>query len=66
MKVVTSVTVFGDAVGVRMSITYSEIDEETGKVIADNMRIDRVVTDKNAKATAATLTEYAQAFVDKE
>lgn len=66
MKVVTSVTVFGDAVGVRMSITYSEIDEESGKVIADNMRIDRVVTDKSAKATAATLTEYAQAFVDKE
>ena len=64
MKIVTSVTVFNDAVGIRMSVTYSEVDEATGKVISDNKRIDRVVTDKDAKATAATLMKYAQAFID--
>lgn len=66
MKIVTSVTVFGDAVGKRMSITYSEVDEETGKVISDNKRIDRVVTDKDAKAHANALEEYAQTFVEGE
>ncbi len=66
MKVVTSVTVFADAVGMRMSITYSEIDEKTGTVISDNKRIDRVVTDKDAKTHANALEDYAQTFVDAE
>ena len=66
MKTVTSVTVFSDAVGKRMSITYSEVDEQTGKVVSDNNRIDRVVTDKDAKANANALEEYAQTFVDAE
>lgn len=64
MKVVTSVTVFNDAVGKRMSITYSEVDETTGKIISDNNRIDRVVTDKDAKAAIDNLNEFAQDFVD--
>ena len=66
MKLVTSVTIFNDAVGMRMSITYSEVDEVTGKVISDNMRIDRVVTDGDAKSHASALEEYAQTFVDAE
>ena len=44
MKTVTSVTVWNDAVGKRMSVTYSVVDEETGKIIADNKRVDRVLT----------------------
>lgn len=64
IKTVTSVTIFNDAVGMRMSITYSEIDESTGKVISDNKRIDRVVTDKTAKGNANSLMDYAQEFVD--
>ena len=46
MKIITSVTVFNDAVGMRMSATYSEIDESTGRVISDNKnhrdRIQRI------------------------
>ena len=64
MKVVTSATIFNDAVGLRMSVTYSEIDEATGKIISDNKRIDRVVTDSTAKAAASEVTDYAQEFVD--
>ena len=64
MKTVTSVTVFNDAVGMRMSITYSEIDETTGKIIADNKRIDRVITDSSAKSKATGLMNSAQTFVD--
>lgn len=64
MKIVTSIGLFNDAVGKRISITYSEIDDATGTVISDNNRIDRVVTDQTAKAHADALAEYAQTFVD--
>lgn len=64
MKTVTSVTIFNDAVGMRMSITYSEIDEESGTVISDNNRIDRVITKASAKATGNDMLTYAQEFVE--
>lgn len=66
MKTVTSATVFRDAVGMRLSMTYSEIDESTGKVIADNKRLDRIVTDQGARTHADALLAYAQAFIDAE
>lgn len=59
MKIITSVTVFNDAIGLRMSATYSEIDDQTGRIISDNQRFDRVVTDAVAKSDAQTLIEYA-------
>lgn len=58
IKVITSITVFNDAVGLRLSATYSEVDE-SGKVISDNKRFDRVVTDAEIKADAASLYNYA-------
>lgn len=64
MKTVTSMTVFNDAVGMRMSITYSEIDENSGKVTSDNKRIDRVITASEVKNFANELMDYAQEFVD--
>ena len=60
MKKVTSVTVFTDAVGMRMSATYSEIDDETGRIISDNKRYDRVITDDAAIAEANALLDYAK------
>lgn len=57
-KIITSVTLFNDAVGLRMSATYSEIDD-TGRVINDNQRFDRVVTNSDAKAAAAKLFDSA-------
>ena len=59
MKIITSVTVFNDAVGMRMSATYSEIDDQTGRIISDNQRFDRVITDATVKADASALIEYA-------
>lgn len=59
MKIITSATVFNDAIGVRLSATYSEIDDQTGRVISDNLRFDRVVTDRDAIANAAAILKYA-------
>lgn len=66
MKVVTSITLFNDAIGLRMSASYSEIDDTTGQVISDNKRIDRVVTDKSAKDANAVLVEYAQGLINTQ
>lgn len=59
MKVITSVTVFNDAVGMRLSATWSEVDERTGRIASDNQRFDRVVTDDAARAQAQALLDYA-------
>lgn len=64
MKKVTSVTLWDDAVGKRVSITYSEIDEATGKILKDNARVDRVLVEKKALSACASLTRAAQEFVD--
>lgn len=64
MNIVTSVTVWNDAVGMRASITYSEVDSETGKIIADNKRIDRVITDRDTKALMQNVLDKAQEYVD--
>lgn len=66
INVVTSVTVWNDSVGKRMSITYSEIDEETGKIISDNNREDKVITDKGTKGKIDDLIEIAQSMIDAE
>ena len=59
MRVITSVTVFQDAVGMRMSATYSEIDEATGRVVSDNRRFDRVITDGDVRDAALALLDCA-------
>ena len=64
MKVVTSITIFNDAVGTRMSVSYSEIDDITGQVVSDNKRADRVIIDKDTKALVGDLTDFAQQFID--
>lgn len=64
IKQVSSVTFFRDAVGMRMSATYSEIDEETGKIIGDNKRIDRVVAKSEDVKIANNALDLAQTFVD--
>lgn len=64
MKTVTSATVFQDAVGMRLSVTYSEVDDETGKIVADNKRASRVITDSTARTLAQQMLGIAQDFVD--
>lgn len=64
MKLATSVTTWNDAVGKRISITYSEINEETGTIIADNKRIDRIVTNADIKNLIDDLMAYAQQVIE--
>lgn len=59
MNVITSVTVWNDAIGKRLSASYSVVDGNTGKIISDNNRFDRVVTDAAIKTKIDELMEYA-------
>lgn len=61
---VTSITLFNDAIGLRMSATYSEVDETTGQITADNKRVDRVVTDADSVQSAGELFALAQSLVE--
>lgn len=62
-KLVAGVTVFQDMIGVRMSINYSEIDDQ-GNVVADNKRIDRIITDQTTRDHATALMQSAQSILD--
>ena len=64
MKIATSATLFTDAVGMRMSITFSEVDDETGKIISDNNRMTRVVTDTETRQLANEVLAKAQEYVE--
>ena len=64
MKKVTSVTVWNDSAGYRISVNYSVVDEKTRKVTADNIRENYVLSDDGEVATAADLTALAQSIVN--
>ena len=64
MKKVTSVTVWNDSAGVRISVTYSVVDPVTRKVTADNIRENYVLSDPAETETASALTELAQSIVN--
>lgn len=64
MKVATSATVFSDSVGTRLSVTYSVVDEQTGKIIEDNHRVNKVITDADGKALAQQMLQYAQNYIE--
>ena len=64
MKIVTSATVFRDSLGMRLSYTYSEVDEETGKIISDNNRANRMITDAGATDGANVVLAYAQSSLE--
>lgn len=66
MKKVTSITLFNDAIGKRLSMSYSEIDENTGQVISDNNRMDRLVTDSTIIQKADELAQFAQNIIDNQ
>ena len=67
MKKIVSSLATVNANGVqRLSITYSKVDEETGKIVEDNVRINRVVLDETALGAIDILMKFSQGLVDAE
>ena len=65
MRKVTSVTVWNDSAGYRISVTYSVVDEKTRKVTADNIRENFVLSDEGENVTAAAVTALAQTILNE-
>lgn len=65
MKIVTSITFWNDAVGKRISATFSEVNDN-GQVITDNNRVDRVITDSKEIKHLDEIAKIAQRMIDGE
>lgn len=65
MNKITAITFFQAAAGYRLSMAYSEINDE-GLIIKDNARADRILVDPDALRSAEALMQYAQGCIDKE
>ena len=63
-KVVTSVTTFAMAEGIRLSVTASTIDD-TGKIVESNKRYNRVVVDEEILKKISDITEYASTVIEE-
>ena len=64
MKIVTSASVFRDSLGMRLSFTYSEVDEQ-GHIISDNNRENRMITNQTVASKADDIIAYAQASLEE-
>ena len=64
MNIVTSATVFRDSLGMRLSYTYSILDEH-GHVISDNNRGSKVITESAIVEKASDILTYAQQSVEE-
>lgn len=62
-KIVTSVSLFKVAAGQRMSITYSEINEN-GEIIRDNVKVARIITDSTMLDNIDNVLSDAQSIVN--
>ena len=65
MIAITSMGILTTAEGKRLSITYSVIDD-TGKIIKENQRINRVVIDENALGHIDELENFAVNIIGGE
>lgn len=65
MKKITSRTYFITAEGMRVSITFSEIDSK-GNIVKENQRINRVVVDQDYINLLNEIQSFEQKIVEEE
>ena len=66
MKNIKSIAIASDGNLKRLAITYDEIDAETGKVVNQNVKVNRVVTDTDVLADIVEIETFAQQIIDSE
>lgn len=64
MRRITSITITKDALGERISVHFSVVDEATGKITADNRVLEKYVMEKSPLTDK--VFNYAQKFIDKD
>lgn len=63
MRIVTSVSLFKVAAGQRMSITYSEINEN-GEFLKENVKVSRIITNNDELSNINNVLSDAQKIID--
>jgi len=63
MRVVTSVSLFKVAAGQKMSITYSDINEE-GDIVKDNVKTSKIILDEEVIEKINTVLQEPQTIVE--
>lgn len=63
MKKVTSITILTTAEGKRISLTFSEINDN-GDIIKENERVNKVVVSQNALDIISDLEDFAQNIIE--
>ena len=58
MRVLTSITQFKTGEGMRVSYTFSEVDENTGKIVSQNNRENFIATDAEFVEKLSEVEDY--------
>ena len=66
MKRVTRVSVYNDSSGHRMSVVYSEIDEETHRIVKSNICENYVVTEEDEVSVLDSVVELAESYLNTD
>lgn len=48
----------------RLAITYDVIDENTGKIIKSNRKVNRICTDEETVAHIEAVEEFCKSYID--
>lgn len=66
MKKITGVMLTRKDIGLVLSVSFTEINEDTGQIISANQTRSKILLNDDDQSVAASLFSIAQEFVDKE
>lgn len=65
MNNIKQISIITDGNAKRLAITFDVIDEDTGKVIKANKKVNRIVTDEATLKEIKDVEEYAEAIIEE-
>lgn len=66
MKKITGVMLTRKDIGLVLSVSFTEINEDNGQIISANQTRSKILLNDDDQSVAANLFSIAQEFVDKE
>lgn len=65
MKKITGVMLTRKDIGLVLSVSFTEINEDTGQIVSANQTRSKILLNDDDQSVAASLFSIAQEFVDK-
>ena len=66
MKKITGVMLTRKDIGLVLSVSFTEINEDNGQIVSANQTRSKILLNDDDQSVAANLFSIAQEFVDKE